>query len=85
MTGVGFFATIIIGGLAGWIAEKFMERDHGLLINIILGIVGAMVFNFIISTIFGTVLGGWIGQLFSGAVGACILIAAAQWWRNRSA
>lgn len=83
MTGIGWFASIIIGGLAGWIAEKYMQRDHSLLVNIILGIVGAMVFNFIIATIFGTVLGGWIGQLFSGFVGACVLIAAAQWFKNR--
>ena len=83
MTGIGWFSAIIVGGLAGWIAEKFMERDHSVLVNIGLGIAGAIVFNFLISAIFGTVLGGWIGQLFSGAVGACMLIAAAQWWRNR--
>ena len=83
MSGIGWFMSIIIGGLAGWIAEKYMERDHSVLVNIILGIAGALVFNFVISAIFGTVLGGWIGQLFSGAVGACALIAAAQWWRNR--
>lgn len=83
MSGIGFIGSIIIGGLAGWIAEKFMERDHSVLVNIILGIVGAMVFNFVISAVFGSTLGGWIGQLFSGFVGACALIAAAQWFKNR--
>ncbi|MBD3665478.1 GlsB/YeaQ/YmgE family stress response membrane protein [Sulfitobacter aestuariivivens] len=83
MTGIGWFAAIIVGGLAGWLAEKFMKRDHGLLMNIILGIVGAVVFNFILMAIFGSTLGGWIGQLFVGFVGACILIAAAQMLRNR--
>ncbi|MEW9918058.1 GlsB/YeaQ/YmgE family stress response membrane protein [Marimonas sp. MJW-29] len=76
MTGLGWFAALIVGGLAGWLAEKFMKRDHGLLLNIFMGIVGAMLFNAILVFIFGSTLGGWIGQLFVGFVGACILIAA---------
>jgi uncharacterized membrane protein YeaQ/YmgE (transglycosylase-associated protein family) len=42
--------------------------------NILLGIVGAIVANAILS-IFGVALGGWIGYLIAGFVGACILIA----------
>ena len=37
--------TIILGGLAGWIAEKVMKSDMGLIGNIVLGIVGALVLN----------------------------------------
>ena len=84
MTGIGWFAAIIVGALAGWIAEKIMKRDHGLLMNIILGILGAVVFNAILMFIFGSTLGGWIGQLFVGVVGACILIAAAAMLRGRT-
>ena len=84
MTGIGWFAAIIVGALAGWIAEKIMKRDHGLLMNIILGILGAVVFNAILMFIFGSTLGGWIGQLFVGVVGACILIAAATMLRGRT-
>jgi len=75
MAGLGWIASIIVGGLAGWAAEKFMNRDHGLLLNVFMGIVGAMLFNAILMFVFGTTLGGWIGQLFVGFVGACILIA----------
>ena len=84
MTGLGWFAAIIVGGIAGWIAEKIMKRDHGLLLNIFMGIVGAMLFNAILVFIFGSTLGGWIGQMFAGAVGACILIAAITMFRSRS-
>ena len=28
--GVGFFGTILIGGIAGWIAEKVTRSDMGL-------------------------------------------------------
>ena len=40
---VGWIAAIIIGGIAGWLAEQFMKSDMGLLMNIALGIVGAAV------------------------------------------
>ena len=43
MTGLGWFAAIIVGGLAGWIAEKIMKSDMGLIMNIILGIIGIVV------------------------------------------
>lgn len=76
MEGVGWIGTIIIGALAGWIAEKFMRAEHGLLTNIVLGIVGALVLNFILIAILGTTWAGWIGQLVIGAIGASILIAA---------
>jgi uncharacterized membrane protein YeaQ/YmgE (transglycosylase-associated protein family) len=75
--GVGWVAAIIIGGLAGWLAEKFMNSSMGVFMNIILGIVGAIVANAILS-VFGVVLGGWIGYLIAGFVGACILIAVGR-------
>ena len=37
---MGFLAAIIVGGLAGWLAEKVMKSDMGLIMNIILGVVG---------------------------------------------
>jgi uncharacterized membrane protein YeaQ/YmgE (transglycosylase-associated protein family) len=76
MQGIGWFAAIIVGALAGWIAARIMEAEHGLLTNIILGIVGALVLNFILVTLTGGTLGGWIGQLIVGAAGACLLIFA---------
>ena len=84
MTGIGWFAAIIVGGIAGWLAEKFMKRYHGVLMNIILGILGAVVFNAVLMAVFGSTLGGWIGQLFVGFVGACLLIAAARMIRRNA-
>jgi uncharacterized membrane protein YeaQ/YmgE (transglycosylase-associated protein family) len=48
-----------------------------MLINIVLGIVGAALANFLLG-IFGVSLGGWLGYLIAGFIGACILIFA---WR----
>src|SRR6516165_10282757 len=75
--GVGWIAAIIIGGVAGWLAEQFMKSDMGLLMNIVLGIVGAAIASAILSA-FGIVLGGWLGYLISGFIGACLLIWIAR-------
>ena len=75
MQGLGWIAAIVVGALAGWIAEKIMKADHGLLTNILLGIVGALVLNFILVAVLGIgTLGGWIGQLIIGVVGWAVLL-----------
>jgi uncharacterized membrane protein YeaQ/YmgE (transglycosylase-associated protein family) len=70
---IGWIAAIIIGGIAGWLAEQFMKSNMGLLMNIVLGIVGAAIASAILSY-FGIILGGWIGYLIAGFIGACLLI-----------
>jgi uncharacterized membrane protein YeaQ/YmgE (transglycosylase-associated protein family) len=74
MEGVGWIAAIIIGGIAGWLAEQFMKSNLGLLMNIILGIVGAALASALLG-IFGIQFAGWIGFLIAGFIGAVILIA----------
>ena len=81
---VGWIAAIIIGGIAGWLAEQFMKSDMGLLMNVVLGIVGAAIASAILS-IFGIVLGGWIGYLVLGFIGACLLIWIVRMVRSRAA
>jgi uncharacterized membrane protein YeaQ/YmgE (transglycosylase-associated protein family) len=72
--GVGWIAAIIIGGVAGWLAEMFMKSNMWLIMNIVLGFVGAAIANVLLG-LFGIVLGGWLGYLIAGFIGACILIA----------
>jgi uncharacterized membrane protein YeaQ/YmgE (transglycosylase-associated protein family) len=45
--------------------------------NIVLGIVGAAVASWLFSLL-GISLGGWVGYLIAGFIGACILIFAAR-------
>jgi uncharacterized membrane protein YeaQ/YmgE (transglycosylase-associated protein family) len=73
MEGFGWIMTIILGAVAGWIAEKVMKFDTGLFMNIILGVVGAIVGNFLLGLL-GIGLGGMLGQLAVAVAGACILI-----------
>lgn len=44
---------IVLGALSGWIAKAIMHEEGGLLKNIVLGIIGALV-------------GGWIAQMLGG-------------------
>jgi uncharacterized membrane protein YeaQ/YmgE (transglycosylase-associated protein family) len=74
---VGWIAAIIIGGVAGWLAEQFMKSEMGILMNSVLGIVGAAVAGAILS-FFGVHLGGWIGYLIAGFIGAVLLIWIAR-------
>ena len=74
MEGLGWFAAIIVGGLAGWIASSVMKTGTGIIANIILGHrrrSGAQrdPLRHDRYTYYG-----WIGQLIVGAVGAIILI-----------
>jgi len=70
---VGWIAAIIIGGIAGWLAEQFMKSNMGLIMNIVLGIVGAAVASALLG-FFGIRLGGWFGYLIAGFIGAVLLI-----------
>jgi uncharacterized membrane protein YeaQ/YmgE (transglycosylase-associated protein family) len=75
---VGWIAAIIVGGLAGWLAEQFMKSQMGLVMNIVLGIVGAVVASWLFSLLGISLGGGWLGYLIAGFIGACILIFAAR-------
>lgn len=82
LNGVGWIAAIIIGGLAGWLAEMFMKSNMGIFMNIILGIVGAALLNFILASLLNVGYTGWIAYLIIGFVGACILIALGRMLRR---
>jgi uncharacterized membrane protein YeaQ/YmgE (transglycosylase-associated protein family) len=71
-------AWIVLGGLAGWIAERVSGSDHGLLTNILLGIVGATVGNWLLGLAGLIPEPGFIPSLITAVVGALALIYA---WR----
>ena len=84
MEGFGWIMTIILGALAGWIAEKVMKFDTGLVLNIVLGIAGALVGNFLLGLL-NIGLEGLLGQLIVAVAGACILIFAYRAIKGRTA
>ena len=77
VNGVGWIAAIVVGGLAGWLAETVMKSDMGIFMNILLGIAGAIVLNAILAAL-GIGGFGWLAYLITGFIGACILIYAGR-------
>ncbi|MGK2922688.1 MAG: GlsB/YeaQ/YmgE family stress response membrane protein [Methyloceanibacter sp.] len=73
MPGVGFFGMLIIGLIAGYIAEKATASDHGLFTNLLVGIAG----SFVGGTLAGLLkieFYGWLGNLIVASIGAILLI-----------
>lgn len=83
MNGVGIIGAIIIGLLAGWIAEKIMGRSHGLFMNLIVGLVGALLGGFL-AGLLGVSYYGWVGSLVVSTIGAVVLLAIVGGLRRRA-
>ncbi|MGN6143027.1 MAG: GlsB/YeaQ/YmgE family stress response membrane protein [Mesorhizobium sp.] len=73
MPGVGFFGMLVIGFLAGWIAERSMNRDHGFLTNILVGIAGSFVGGGLASLL-DVHYQGFLGNLLVAVIGAIVIL-----------
>ena len=73
MPGVGFFGMLLIGFIAGYVAERTMNRDHGLLTNILVGIAGSFVGGTLAGLI-GITYYGFAGSLIVAIVGAVLIL-----------
>ena len=85
---IGFLVWIIVGGILGWIASMIMKTDgqQGTLLNIVVGIVGAVVAGWLISPLVGT---GTINQgdfsitaLAVSLLGAVVLLGVVNLFRR---
>ena len=84
MPGVGFIGMLIIGILAGWIAEKVTASNHGIFTNILVGIAGAFVGGKLAEVLNVPVFGFW-RTLVSASIGAIVILWIWQAIRTRSA
>ena len=71
--GVGFFTMLLIGAIAGWIAERVTSSNHGILTNILVGIAGAFVGAKLAELAQVPVFGFW-RTLLSASVGAILIL-----------
>jgi uncharacterized membrane protein YeaQ/YmgE (transglycosylase-associated protein family) len=78
-------ACIVVGILAGWLAERITGRNHGLLTNLIVGIVGAFIGGFLISSLLGFQYaeGFNLPSILVATLGAVILLAILGGFQNR--
>jgi len=79
----GFFAWIIIGALAGWIAGLLVKgRGFGFFVDIIVGIVGAFIGGWLAEKLGIAVSGGWISTIITAVIGAVILLFIIKLFRR---
>jgi uncharacterized membrane protein YeaQ/YmgE (transglycosylase-associated protein family) len=74
----GLVGWIIVGLLAGWIAGHLTRgRGFGCVVDIILGLIGAVIGGWIFMKL-GIPLWGFWGSLLGATVGAVVLVAIAR-------
>jgi uncharacterized membrane protein YeaQ/YmgE (transglycosylase-associated protein family) len=86
---MGIIIWLIVGGVVGWLASIIMRTDaqQGMLLNVIVGIVGALIAGFVVSPLLGI---GTINEGISVAtflvslVGAVVLLAIVNLFRRGS-
>jgi len=85
---LNFIIWIIVGGIIGWLASIVMRTDaqQGTLLNIIVGIVGALVAGWVLSPMLGigTINSGnfSLPALLISLLGAVILLAVVNLFRR---
>ena len=82
---MSIIAWIVVGILAGWLAERITGRNHGLLTNLVVGIIGAFVGGFIFSSLLGFryAEGFNLPSIVVATVGAVVLLAIFGGFHNR--
>ena len=87
---LNFLVWIIVGGVIGWVASNLMgtDKQQGILLNIVVGIVGAFLGAVLISPMFGTSTINQnnfsFGAMVVSLIGAVILLAAINLFRRRA-
>lgn len=72
---MGILWSLILGGVAGWLAGRFMKgRGYGVVMNVVLGLVGGLVGGWVFAAL-GLGPTKMLGQLIAATVGAVLLIA----------
>ncbi len=72
---MGIVAFLVLGALAGWLAGVIMKgRGFGLLGNMAVGIVGAMLGGPLLAMLGLFSGGGFVGQLVTATIGALVLL-----------
>jgi uncharacterized membrane protein YeaQ/YmgE (transglycosylase-associated protein family) len=85
---MNFIIWIVIGGLIGWVASMIMKTDaqQGIFLNIVVGIVGALLGGWLISPLVGIPTINQdafsIGALIVSLIGAIILLAIVNLFRR---
>jgi uncharacterized membrane protein YeaQ/YmgE (transglycosylase-associated protein family) len=80
----GIIAWLIIGAIAGWLAGVLVKGGgFGLIVDIIVGIVGAFIGGWLSGVLHISLGGGWIGSIITAVIGAVILLFIVRLFSRR--
>ena len=81
---MGLLVSLLIGALAGYLANHFMARDKSsLAMNLLLGIGGAWLGKIVLGSLGMDLSGNWIGRVVSATAGATLLIYIVRMIRKK--
>ncbi len=77
---MGFLAWIVVGAIAGFLANQIMSSSKGLFMMVVLGIVGGLVGGFVATSVLkvGTVNGINLESIFIATLGAIAILFVAS-------
>jgi uncharacterized membrane protein YeaQ/YmgE (transglycosylase-associated protein family) len=79
MDPVNVIILILVGGLCGWLETRHIEgRGLGLIANVVLGIVGALLSGYFFS-VWGQLAQGYLAPVASAPIGAAIVLPIVNW------
>jgi uncharacterized membrane protein YeaQ/YmgE (transglycosylase-associated protein family) len=71
---MGVLSWIIIGLIAGWLAARITDAPHGLIRNLIVGLIGSLFGGFLFSKLGLNVVPDFWGELITATIGAVVLL-----------
>ena len=72
---MSIIAALIIGGIAGWLAGLIVRgAGFGLLGNIVIGIIGALLAGWLLPQLGVSLGAGWVRDIINATIGAVIIL-----------
>ena len=83
---MGLIILLVVGGLIGWVASMIMRANTGIITNVVVGIVGALLAGFVITPLIGgaPITSGVISlpTILVSLLGAIVLLAIINLFRR---
>lgn len=80
----GLIGSIIIGGIAGFLAGKLVKGEgYGCLVNVLLGLFGSALCSWLFGFLKIPAWGGLLGSIGTGTIGAVIIVYVVSLLRKK--
>ncbi len=79
---MNFITWLIVGAIAGFIADKLIKNSYGLVGDILIGMVGSFIGGWVFG-LFGLEAAGFLGEIIAALVGAVLLLLAINFFKRK--